>query len=133
MRDESCIAEERVVCIAIQTDRVVAGRAAGGKIVSQYKIVLQQKGKAAGQRAAGRWACVGRWAGRGSRRWGARARRERVRGAAAVHGQRAAGTGARRERHGGKRWARGLARAVHSVHSAWFSTRFFDSVFFLNH
>ena len=31
------------------------------------------------------------------------------------------------------RWARGLARAVHSVHSAWFSTRFFDSVFFLNH
>ena len=31
----SCIAEKRVVCIAIQTDCIVAGRLAGGKIVSQ--------------------------------------------------------------------------------------------------
>ena len=27
-------------CIAIQQECIVAGRAAGGKIVSQYKIVL---------------------------------------------------------------------------------------------
>ena len=31
------------------------------------------------------------------------------------------------------RWAHGLARAVHAVHSAWFSTGFFDSAFFLSH
>ena len=74
--------------------------------------------------------------------------RERARGARQALAQ-AAGAGARAERHGRARGARrqlggrcargrarqarGLARAVHSVHSAWFSTRFFDSVFFLSH
>ena len=64
-------------------------------------------------------ACAGRADGRGVR----------SRQALGTRGARVLGAG--RARPG--RWARGLARAVHSVHSAWFSTRFFDSVFFLNH
>ena len=86
-------------------------------------------GKQAGTRADARaWARAGgrqqaRAAGAGqaaSARQGAR----RSAGGAQVRGARQAGAG---------HWARGLARAVHSVHSAWFSTRFFDSVFFLSH
>ena len=100
------------------------------KILSQYKIVLQQE--------AGRW-LGGRWARRaGARRAGrARSSQAGVRGraaadwgargaqAAAARGrgaQRACGHGRRAERAGqgwlgGRRaaWARGLARTVHSV------------------
>ena len=75
-------------------------------------------GRAGAKRARARGE-GGRWAvGRGRRAAGREAR-----------GRRGAGTG--RAQPG--RWARRLARATHSVHSAWFSTRFFDSVFFLSH
>ena len=96
-----------------------AGRAAGG---------ARQAG-----RHAGRWGADA--AGRHTGCWGAgTARRRAAAGVGAgrepgaeLAGQQAPGLGARRAT-----WARGLARAVHSVHSAWFSTRFFDSVFFLS-
>ena len=63
---------------------------------------------------------------------GAQARRRAGRWHA-EHGRSSAGAASARQeraRHG--RWARGLARAVHSVHSAYFWTRF-DLVLFLSH
>ena len=137
--------------------------------MSQYKIVLRQKGKADGQHAgrvrgaqvgtelgcwarrllgaqgAGRARALGERAqgegraGRHDRQQGAHGAQAGVRGRAGgrrVGGRRAGAAGARKARAlgaGRAAWAHGLSRAVHSVHSAWFSTRFFVSVFFLSH
>ena len=79
--------------------------------------------QAAGRAGAGRSGRAGVW----SRWWQVRGARDR-RGAGA--GREAGRRWARGERAA---WARRLAKAVHSVHSAWFSTWFFDSVFFLSH
>ena len=139
--------------VAIQ---ILYCRQLAGKAVSRYKICimtevagigLQYKilycdwagapGAQAGQAlGARRRACVGR-AGRHCRQLGARARgaageraRGRVRQARGRGRQGAAG--ARQGAAGSGRRATGWASWV-LVHSAWFSTWFFDSVFFLSH
>ena len=108
----------------------------------------QGRGCIAIQSLCPRHSQAGRWAGRAGHAEGAQARRGRAQGAGTVRARaglagrrwaQAAGWGARWERHGlgeqgraagtlGGRglgagsaaWARGLARAVHSVHSACF-------------
>ena len=114
------------------------------------RVVIQQAGRwgahawalgraGVGAGALGRQAHRrGRWGAQGGRLAGVGAdgsasERARARQASSSWAQAQAGGSGARGVLQRAAWAHELAKTVHSVHSAWFSTWFFDSVFFLSH